>query len=98
MTAALTLLSYGESSRTDLILEVSRLGLAVEEALHDQGPVEEARLRARFHHAMATLLALVKAEEEDDEARERIVEQWSHHAQLVEEYKAELAKLEGDAR
>ncbi|MBB3142217.1 hypothetical protein [Halomonas organivorans] len=96
MTAALMLPSYGNSSRTDLILEVASLGLAVENALHELGPAGEARARAQFHHAMASLLALVEAEQEDDEARERVVENWSHHAQLVEEYKAELAQLEGE--
>ncbi|WP_136247957.1 hypothetical protein [Halomonas borealis] len=96
MTTALIRPSYADYARTDLVLEVARLGLAVEGAAHHAGPVEEAATRARFHHAMAMLLALVEAEQEDVTDRDRVVAQWVRHEQLVEDYLAELAKLEGD--
>lgn len=95
MTAALHLPSYGHTSRDDLVLEVARLGLALDDASHHQGAADAARTQARFHHAMAMLLAVAEAEQTDPQARERIEALWEKHERLVEEYKAELAKLEG---
>ncbi len=98
MTASLTLPRYGEYSRTDLILEVARLGLAVEDASHHQGPADEARTRAEFHHAMVALLALVEVEhmgEDQPVTQARLSARRQLHEELVARYQAELAQIEG---
>lgn len=80
-------------TRDDLVTETSRLALEIDVAERKGRAVLEARLRVRFHTAMADLLALAMSDHPG--AQTRTEQSRRDHLARAAAYRRELDQLEG---